>query len=576
MLRLQEAQAYCSESSDHMMIHWAKEERDKTEKAKKKNSQPGKAIPGAQPVTMTRGQKRSLKRKMDREAKEKEAATKSAEPTPAREDPQKTKPPASFADAVKNTPATNSTSAASSAQQAGPATHQDSPATTDENKVRSLRTELNDVMAEKWATVSPALGPVLKGLMAEVYPKARDDLSTPEETVQEALKKSQSCSGTQDCAAAEEEVAALKESLTALEKLPASDDVATLIRQQKELLARKETSRAKTAKAVPSAERELSGLIAAKAAFVEQMQAREDRVKATATAATRRKEERHASLRKMAQELEDFVKELAGAEEALKKEHEERAKNRAEFQEKVLQLYDQRMGEARARGPSAPGNPATAVDETHQLQQRLQAQQHAATSAQQAAGAAERVARDTASQLRQLQQELEAAKAAGQREVQKRREEAAAQEAFQLYVPEVRVDNLPLLTMPSSTEKLFAHGQLHQLLQSWSDAGAAIPFSFNDLTAHTTFAAECPMVIRSILGTQWPKWFVENPGATQTVPRQAAIMCLQALDKLKQAWLDHLEVQTKIAAEAAGTYTSMCGTVKRRRSVVNDAEMGSQ
>ena len=46
--------------------------------------------------------------------------------------------------------------------------------------------------------------------MAEVHPKARDDLSTPEETVQEALKKSQSCSGTQNCAAAEEEVPALK------------------------------------------------------------------------------------------------------------------------------------------------------------------------------------------------------------------------------------------------------------------------------------------------------------------------------------------------------------------------------
>ena len=62
-------------------------------------------------------------------------------------------------------------------------------------------------------------------------------------------------------------------------------------------------------------------------------------MKAKATAAEKRKQERHSALLSMQKQLEEFAQQLSEAELALTREHVERAKARAEYEKRTLDLY---------------------------------------------------------------------------------------------------------------------------------------------------------------------------------------------------------------------------------------------
>jgi hypothetical protein len=326
------------------------------------------------------------------------------------------------------------------------------------------------------------------------------------------------------------------------------------------------TALAKATKTVPSSELELTGLATARAQFVELMQSREDRVRTTAVAAAKRRAERSATLMEMRQELEDFAKAMVEGETAQQLEHRTRAEARAKYQSDVLALYDQRIAMAKTKAGTTSqtnGAPSGAVQ----------------TVSTAATGSASPPipADQQAAQLLQLKEELEQFKRQSllhQRAVEKRiAREAAELERFQMFLPDCSVSDLPVVTPPSH-DQLLRFGQMHQLLQSWNEAGAVIPFTLNDLICNTKFGKESTMVLRSMLGSLWTRWFpAGEPEPMSTVPRQAAILCLQSLDRLKQSWMEEQQVASVITQEAAGSYSRMCGTLKKRRSQGLDVEM---
>ena len=111
------------------------------------------------------------------------------------------------------------------------------------------------------------------------------------------------------------------------------------------------------------------------------------------------------------------------------------------------------------------------------------------------------------------------------------------------------------------------------MLSSWKEAGESVPFTFGDLIAYTSFTNDIPWVIRSAFGTTWEKWFTEAPTPETTVPKQVAVLFYQVLERLKKSWEDEQAIAQQISAEAANSYSNLCGAVKKRRAQAADIEM---
>ena len=326
-------------------------------------------------------------------------------------------------------------------------------------------------------------------------------------------------------------------------------------------LARKEAAAAKANKATPSPELELSGLLTAQAKFAERPQVREDRVKSTAEAATKRRETRHSDIVKMKAQLDDFGKLLSELESKQREEYSKRAETRAEFQRKVNSIYEERISALRKKvGNPPPSAPAVATRSEVESQQATNAamqQQHAA-------------------QLRAMQEQIanmQRQQAAQDAQNRALREEAVASECFLRFVPDVKLEDVPVIATPGK-ELLAKYGQAYELLVGWRRAGESVPFSFNDLISHTSFASDIALTMRATLGeTLWKKWFAEDPAPTTTVPKQITLLFLGALERLKQSWENEQAVAQQIAAESANAYVELCGTVKKRRAQAMDIAM---
>ena len=180
----------------------------------------------------------------------------------------------------------------------------------------------------------------------------------------------------------------------------------------------------------------------------------------------------------------------------------------------------------------------------------------------QAQAQAEMAAAAAAAETRRQQQEEELRKAAELRAVTK---------AFELTAL-VTLEQLPALSAPTPSQ-LQHQGQLHQLLSSWSAAGSATPFTFQDLITHTSMAANAPFFVRTALGSRWSEWFPSaDPGPAQVVPRQVAQLLLKSLGKLKTQWQKH-ETNEAIAESGKASFAAMTGAAKKRKALLLDEEM---
>ena len=505
------------------------------------------SIPGAPP---SKGNKKTAKRSQRRAAKE--AATTGKETKTKEAETQKSPPPPP---PPKGSTAATAPAASSTGEEAEAGPMDETP--------KTLRALFDDERLSDWVDIRPALEPTLAALKKEMFPaKPSEARETPEETIAKSIKTSSSLAASN--AEAEAEIAKLR---AAVEPVKDSDDPEVVA--MKELLARKEAALAKANRATPSAELELKALQAAKSKFAEDMQVCEDRVRNTAEAAQKRKDERHAKLLQMRQQLDDFISVLAANEVELQKEHKHRAEARTEYQTTVMSLFQEKIAAAERKvapsqnGPtanSAASNNVTATQSAPQTQHRQQLD------------AQQKTLDDMQKQIGDMQKAYEEARRQAAARKARILSERKAADAFQAFVPSVTVETLPSIPVPKA-DQLEKYGQLHILLGNWKAAGGMEAFTLQDLIDHSAFGQDVVMVLASILGSQHQKWFSTNAQSGDTVPRQVAMLCWESLERLKENWEEKEALKKKIQEESAGSYASFSGAAKRRRAIDVDADM---
>ena len=111
-------------------------------------------------------------------------------------------------------------------------------------------------------------------------------------------------------------------------------------------------------------------------------------------------------------------------------------------------------------------------------------------------------------------------------------------------------------------ERLEVCGRLHRILEQWVGHGACVPFTVEDVRTHTQAGAGLEELLRSLLGGAWALWVSGGAGASQVVPRQAALHLHRALERLGRRCAE-LE---PAGADAAGSYDVLAASHKRRRT----------
>ena len=92
--------------------------------------------------------------------------------------------------------------------------------------------------------------------------------------------------------------------------------------------------------------------------------------------------------------------------------------------------------------------------------------------------------------------------------------------------------------------------QLQYLLAEWTQRGADVPFSFDELATYATKSgAQAPDLVKQLLGPLWDGWFKADANKDTIVPRQAAFFVQQALVSIGAPKGTKLEEKRTAAAE---------------------------
>ena len=108
---------------------------------------------------------------------------------------------------------------------------------------------------------------------------------------------------------------------------------------------------------------------------------------------------------------------------------------------------------------------------------------------------------------------------------------------FELVAMDFDPDKLPTVPQEDLDNPtiLAACGNLHKLLSHWMSAGAAVPFSFQQLAQEAMAGTEARELILRLLGSQSSLWFKDSPAAdADLIPRQAVIAVNTVLGAAKQ------------------------------------------
>ena len=264
------------------------------------------------------------------------------------------------------------------------------------------------------------------------------------------------------------------------------------------------------------------------------------------------------------------------AEAELEQEHAARTKARADFQQRTLALYQQRITSVKAKiGTNPPSSAATPLATAPSTTPAQTADPATIAAQEQVASVQEQLAKQQQvmeEMQRQLAEAKQASEAARTRARARFQAERLAEEKFQQHHPSVTVEKLPPIPVPKP-EQLEKYGQLFQLLTSWLAAGGTQAFTFQDLIGSTAFGQDIPPVIQSMLGSSFQQWFSSATSPETIVPRQVAVLCCESLARLKSHWEDQAALEAKIKELGAGTYSALCGAVKRRRAEAEDKAM---
>ena len=389
--------------------------------------------------------------------------------------------------------------------------------------------------------LAPAFELVLSSIAKEWIPAPRTE--EPSETAEDAAKRLLEGKPTAPDDApikrAEDKAAKLRQALTIL---PDGSPAATAAKEE---LATTEKEIESLKKKAPSEEAQRCGQQQAIANFKAEVQARKDRRKTGAEKAINRAAVRLAHLTKLQQQIEIAKSSLQTLESRITETHRQRDDADGERDQLILQCLERHTptsveggsAESQLQSPAAP-SPA----QISSLEARLDQME------------------------KQHQEERKAVRTAWS-------QQRAAEEAFSTRVASITIDDLPTLELPSGPD-LMNQGQLHSLLGQWVQSGATAPFTFGEVVKHTAMAAAAPDFFKKALGDLWTKFFSPDPQADDIVPKQMAELVLASLERLRHSWEAVNDISRKIEREAAGSFSALTATGKKRRADAYDAIMG--
>jgi hypothetical protein len=389
-------------------------------------------------------------------------------------------------------------------------------------------------------------------------------------------------------------------------------------------IEKQEASLAKLEKKIPSSGRRLQALLAAKEAFKDKLKAQDDNARSCELNALERARKRRELMDEMESSLDRLRLEENQAVADLDVQHTKRAQERQAFGEAVINLIDKKLqeeetvpdvdfldaeeapegttdteralnaalNESKAHQEAASAAATYMQDQITRLQMELAVQQEKdkeaaaeAVKGQAEAKALAKAAADHAtsqmqSKLAAVEAEVAAASAAAASQMQVKlaavEAEAAAasaartrEEKFALQFETISVhadpDALEVIDVESlkenNQELLKAAGNLFFILNRWRQLGAAVSFSFEDLTQHTLAGQEVARLMKTLLGTQWKLWFEPDPSLDTVVPRQAALSLLHTLERAKNEY----ESSEETKKTAQDSFTVIAETSKKRR-----------
>jgi hypothetical protein len=142
---------------------------------------------------------------------------------------------------------------------------------------------------------------------------------------------------------------------------------------------------------------------------------------------------------------------------------------------------------------------------------------------------------------------------------------AATAQEFEEIAPDADFDALPEIDIEhlkkANPAALLATGDLFFVLSKWRNAGAAVPFTFQDLIEHTVAALESPKLVRELLADQWSHWFEEDVHGSKILPRQAVLALLATLDRAR----DQYDGSEENRVNATNGYKKLAEAAKKRK-----------
>ena len=442
---------------------------------------------------------------------------------------------------------------------------------------------------ESFQLLLPSLQPLLQLLQEDILPPPLE-LPSASDTVLKWMGDSRPCNRAKE---KEELLTAVKRMKGAMAALEDSE-----AQHLQPSLAAKEAALAKLERDPSDLASQLAGVVAAAAKFRQGVSERLNRMQQAKARSEERQSKRKEFLDQLAEQIKAAQKSTAELEQQHAQLHERRAQEHLVREEEVRQQFEAELEslkgvmkaeevakekekhalEAKKRSeakdaqtavnsgtqspqtasaltPSAPVDPAMAIQE---LQRQLMNQMAEAE-------------RKHALQMKELQDRIQQQASQIVQASEHAKQQAARQEIYEKYCP-VDETKLPALRKPSG-EQLGKQSQLLFLLRAWKGGGSSAPVIFQDLVDYSELGAEVPLFVRTALGSAWSVWFPNDPAATAVVPKQVLLLVLGSLEKLGDS-LEADDAAEETEKAAAGTYAQMAGTTKKRRAEALDEAMG--
>ena len=180
----------------------------------------------------------------------------------------------------------------------------------------------------------------------------------------------------------------------------------------------------------------------------------------------------------------------------------------------------------------------------------------------------EEVQRSHQAQLDQMAKQIQSQQQELLQRQQRQADAAKMVKEMSKHVEGITLEALPALTMPGEL-MLPRQAQFFHLLHHWRATGASTPVSFGALEQHSALGKDGIHLVRAALGSQWAKWFAEEPKHDNYVPTQVLHLVLQSMERLQENWAQ----QENTAKETAASYAVLAREGKKRRALLLDADM---